>query len=142
MAAARALGALRYRPAAARFREIVLRKEVRNAEISERIAFFEGYGMIGDPEAVTILDRLLQVPEEQTRDLDLSSLRALVCGAAPLFPSIKRAVIERFGPVLYEFYGATETGVNTGVFTGTVATTLPVSSSIRASSSPGSSASS
>jgi HEAT repeat protein len=32
---------------------------VRNAEISERIAFFEGYGMIGDPEAVTVLDRLL-----------------------------------------------------------------------------------
>jgi HEAT repeat protein len=59
MAAARALGGLRYRPAAARFREIVLSKEVRGAEISERIAFFEGYGMIGDPEAVTVLDRLL-----------------------------------------------------------------------------------
>ncbi|MBT8404203.1 MAG: HEAT repeat domain-containing protein [Gemmatimonadetes bacterium] len=59
MAAARALGALRYRPAAARFRRIVLSKEVRNAEISERIAFFEGYGMIGDPEAVKVLDRLL-----------------------------------------------------------------------------------
>ena len=59
MAAARALGELRYRPAAARFREIVLSKEVRNAEISERIAFFESYGMIGDPEAVTVLDRLL-----------------------------------------------------------------------------------
>lgn len=59
MAAARALGVLRYRPAAARFREIVLSKEVKNAEISEKIAFFEGYGQIGDPEAVSVLDRML-----------------------------------------------------------------------------------
>lgn len=59
MAAARALGTLRYRPAAARFREIVLSKEVRKAEVSEKIAFFEGYGRLGDPEAVAVLDRLL-----------------------------------------------------------------------------------
>lgn len=59
MAAARALGVLRYRPAAARFREIILSKEVRSAEISEKIAFFEGYGQIGDPEAVSVLSRML-----------------------------------------------------------------------------------
>lgn len=59
MAAARALGVLRYRPAAARFREIVLSKEVRNAEVSEKIAFFEGYGQIGDPQAVSVLSRML-----------------------------------------------------------------------------------
>ncbi len=59
MAAARALGLLRYRPAAARFREIVLSKDVKKAEISEKIAFFEGYGQIGDPEAVVVLDRML-----------------------------------------------------------------------------------
>lgn len=59
MAAARALGVLRYRPAAARFREIVLSKEVRTAEVSEKIAFFEGYGQIGDPQAVSVLSRLL-----------------------------------------------------------------------------------
>lgn len=59
IAAARALGVLRYRPAAARFREIVLSKHVKNAEIGEKIAFFEGYGQIGDPEAVSVLDRIL-----------------------------------------------------------------------------------
>lgn len=59
MAAARALGLLRYRPAAARFREIVLSKDVKKAEISEKIAIFEGYGRIGDPEAVPVLDRML-----------------------------------------------------------------------------------
>jgi len=59
MAAARALGLLRYRPAAARFREIILSKEVKKAEISEKITFFEGYGLIGDPQAVEVLDRML-----------------------------------------------------------------------------------
>ncbi len=59
MAAARALGILRYRPAAARFREIVLSKEVKSAEISEKIIFFESYGQLGDPEAVKVLDRIL-----------------------------------------------------------------------------------
>ncbi len=61
----------------------------------------------------TILDSLLQAPDEVTADLDLESLRTLICGAAPLFPRIKLGIMDRFGPVLYEFYGSTETGVNT-----------------------------
>ncbi|MBW2052957.1 MAG: AMP-binding protein [Deltaproteobacteria bacterium] len=61
----------------------------------------------------TILDSLLQVPGDITSRLDLSSLRALICGGAPLFPQIKLDILDRFGPVLYEFYGSTETGVNT-----------------------------
>jgi fatty-acyl-CoA synthase len=61
----------------------------------------------------TQLASLLRVPEEFTRKLDLSSMRSLICGAAPLFPDIKLAILDRFGPVLHEYYGATETGVNT-----------------------------
>ena len=63
----------------------------------------------------TMVTRLLQVPEEQTADLDLSSLRAVVVGAAPLFPEYKLAFLDRFGPILYEYYGATETGLNTAI---------------------------
>ena len=61
----------------------------------------------------TILDALAALPEEATRGLDLSSLRALICGGAPLFPHVKLEILRRFGPVLYEFYGSTETGMNT-----------------------------
>jgi fatty-acyl-CoA synthase len=61
----------------------------------------------------TILDSILKEPEEFVGGLDLSSLRALICGAAPLFPRIKLGILDRLGPVLYEFYGSTETGVNT-----------------------------
>jgi len=61
----------------------------------------------------TILDSLLQVPQDVFDKLDLSNLRALICGGAPLFPQIKLDILDKFGPVLYEFYGSTETGVNT-----------------------------
>jgi acyl-CoA synthetase (AMP-forming)/AMP-acid ligase II len=61
----------------------------------------------------TMVVRLLQVPEEVTRNLDLSSLRKVICGAAPLFPEYKLAFLDRFGDCLNEYYGATETGVNT-----------------------------
>ena len=59
IAAARALGELRYRPAAERFRSVVTGKAVRQADLTEKIAFFESYGQVGDPKAVEILDGLL-----------------------------------------------------------------------------------
>jgi fatty-acyl-CoA synthase len=61
----------------------------------------------------TMVTRLLQVPGEVIAGLDLSSLRTVICGAAPLFPEYKLAFLDRFGDCLYEYYGATETGVNT-----------------------------
>ncbi|MBU2549442.1 MAG: AMP-binding protein, partial [Proteobacteria bacterium] len=61
----------------------------------------------------TMVTRLLQVPEDVTAGLDLSTLRTVICGAAPLFPEYKLAFLDRFGDCLYEYYGATETGVNT-----------------------------
>jgi len=54
--------------------------------------------------------RLLRLPEEVRRRYDVSSLRLVVHGAAPVAPEIKRAMIDWFGPVLFEFYGGTEGG--------------------------------
>lgn len=59
----------------------------------------------------TMFVRLLQLPEEVRRRYDVSSLRFVVHGAAPCPPEVKRRMIEWWGPVIYEFYGATETGV-------------------------------
>jgi fatty-acyl-CoA synthase len=61
----------------------------------------------------TMVVRLLELPDETVRRHDLSSLRTVICGAAPLFPEYKLAFLDRFGDCLYEYYGATETGVNT-----------------------------
>ncbi len=63
----------------------------------------------------TMVTRLLSVPEAFTDRLDLSSLRTVICGAAPLFPEYKLAFLDRFGDCLYEYYGATETGLNTAI---------------------------
>jgi hypothetical protein len=59
IAAARALARLRYAPAAARFRSLLTSKEMRLADITEKIAFFEGYADLGDTGAVGVLDKLL-----------------------------------------------------------------------------------
>ena len=54
--------------------------------------------------------RLLRLPEPVRAQYAVSSLRLVVHGAAPVAPEIKRAMIDWFGPVLFEFYGGTEGG--------------------------------
>jgi acyl-CoA synthetase (AMP-forming)/AMP-acid ligase II len=61
----------------------------------------------------TMVRRLLDVPTQVTDRLDLSSLRSVICGAAPLFPEYKLAFLDRYGDCLYEYYGSTEAGMNT-----------------------------
>ncbi|MEO9321959.1 AMP-binding protein [Nocardioides sp. C4-1] len=56
----------------------------------------------------TQLHRLLRLPDETRSAYDVSSMRNLVHGAGPCSESIKRAVIDWFGPVVHEYYGATE----------------------------------
>ena len=59
LAAARTLGRARYRPAARQFREILQGRTLRRADVTEQTTLFEGYGRLGDPEAVGFLDRFL-----------------------------------------------------------------------------------
>lgn len=46
---------------------------------------------------------------------DASSLRVLISGGSPLSTALKEKVIARFGPILHEFYGATETRIITSI---------------------------
>ena len=60
------------------------------------------------------LNRIVNLPDAVKKQYDLSSMRALMTGAAPSHHTTKVKLIELFGPSsLYEFYGATETGINT-----------------------------
>ena len=59
----------------------------------------------------TMFVRLLKLPEAVKRKYDLSSLRQVVHAAAPCPPEVKQAMIEWWGPVIVEYYGATETGI-------------------------------
>lgn len=58
----------------------------------------------------TMFVRLLALPEAVRQRYDVSSLRFVVHAAAPCPPEVKRAMIDWFGPVIWEYYGCTESG--------------------------------
>jgi long-chain acyl-CoA synthetase len=57
-----------------------------------------------------MFNRLLKLPDDVKRKYDLSSLEFVVHAAAPCPAPIKRAMIEWRGPVIFDYYGSTETG--------------------------------
>jgi long-chain acyl-CoA synthetase len=61
----------------------------------------------------TMFIRLMKLPEATRRKYDMSSLRHIIHAAAPCPADVKRAMIEWWGPVIYEFYGSTESGAVT-----------------------------
>jgi len=61
--------------------------------------------------APTLLQRLVDAQRDRPRDV--SSLRAIILGAAPCPFELKVRAEEVFGKVVWEFYVATETGINT-----------------------------
>jgi len=62
----------------------------------------------------TMFHRLLSLPPDERAAADVSSLQLVLHGAAPCPAWVKRAMIEWWGPVLYEYYAATE-GLGTWV---------------------------
>ncbi len=61
----------------------------------------------------TMFIRITNLPDEVLRGYDTSSLRWVMSGAAPLTTEAARRFMDRFGPILWNFYGATETGLVT-----------------------------
>jgi long-chain acyl-CoA synthetase len=59
----------------------------------------------------TMFIRLLELPPGVRDGYDLGSLECVVHAAAPCPAHIKRRIIEWFGPVIREYYGATEIGI-------------------------------
>jgi fatty-acyl-CoA synthase len=61
----------------------------------------------------TMLVRISNLPDATLARYDTSSLRWVMAAAAPLTTEAARRFMERFGPVLWNLYGATETGLVT-----------------------------
>jgi long-chain acyl-CoA synthetase len=57
--------------------------------------------------------RLMKLSPAVRAKYDVSSLRHVIHAAAPCPAEVKRAMIEWWGPVIYEFYGSTESGAVT-----------------------------
>jgi long-chain acyl-CoA synthetase len=58
----------------------------------------------------TMFVRLLKLPPEVRAQYDVSSLEFVVHAAAPCPREVKQAMIDWWGPVINEYYGATEIG--------------------------------
>jgi malonyl-CoA/methylmalonyl-CoA synthetase len=77
-------------------------------EMSKAFALFEAFRptlFFGVP---TIYVRLLELPAEEARAMS-PGMRLFVCGSAPLPASVLQAFRERFGHVILERYGMSET---------------------------------
>ena len=68
--------------------------------------------------APTLLKRIVDLPAEVRARHDVSSMRSIVVAGAPCPMRVKEEVLAYFGPVLYEFYGSTELGIDTVLLPG------------------------
>ncbi len=72
------------------------------------LAAIERYRVTATQVVPTMFIRMLQLPDEVRSRFDVSSLRLAVHAAAPCPPEVKDAMISWWGPILVEYYGATE----------------------------------
>ncbi|MFC4058116.1 AMP-binding protein [Planomonospora corallina] len=77
-------------------------------DAEEVLALVERYRVTNTFMVPTMFHRLLALPSEVREKYDLSSLTHVYHGAAPCPPATKRAMIDWFGPVLWDYYGSTE----------------------------------
>jgi long-chain acyl-CoA synthetase len=74
------------------------------------LRLIESYRVTQSHMVPTQFNRLLNLPPEVREKYDLSSLRAMVHGAAPCPNETKQRMIDWWGPVLIDYYAATEGG--------------------------------
>jgi acyl-CoA synthetase (AMP-forming)/AMP-acid ligase II len=86
---------------------------MRKFEPEATLAAIERHRCTSTFMAPILLKRLVDLPADVRRRYDVSSLRSLVVAAAPCPMRVKEEVLAWLGPVLYEFYGSTELGINT-----------------------------
>ena len=72
------------------------------------LALVEKYRVSHSQLVPTMFSRMLKLPDAVRERYDLSSLEIAVHAAAPCPPQVKRAMIDWWGPIIHEYYGATE----------------------------------
>jgi len=72
------------------------------------LALVEQYKVTHSQLVPTMFSRMLKLPAEERSRHDLSSLKIAVHAAAPCPAQVKEAMIAWWGPIIHEYYGATE----------------------------------
>ncbi len=74
----------------------------------EALALIERHRITHSQFVPTMFVRMLKLPEPVRRRYDLSSHRVAIHAAAPCPVEVKREMIAWWGPIIHEYYGATE----------------------------------
>lgn len=80
-------------------------------EPSECLRLIREYGVTSTHMVPTMFVRLLRLPDDEKQAFDPAPLESVIHGAAPCPRWVKQAMIDWWGPVLYEYLGATEGGI-------------------------------
>jgi long-chain acyl-CoA synthetase len=72
------------------------------------LALVEKYRVTHTQLVPTMFSRMLKLPEAVRQRYDLSSLQIAVHAAAPCPVQVKQQMIDWWGPIIHEYYGATE----------------------------------
>ncbi len=81
---------------------------MRHFDPEASLAAIERYHINGSQWVPTHFVRMLKLPHEVRTRYDLSSLKVAIHAAAPCPIPIKQAMIDWWGPVLYEYYAGSE----------------------------------
>ncbi len=77
-------------------------------DAEETLALIDKYKVTHTHMVPTMFHRLLSLPEEVRAKYDISSLQHVLHGAAPCPVPVKQKLIEWVGPIVHEYYAATE----------------------------------
>lgn len=72
------------------------------------LQLIEKYKITHSQLVPTMFSRMLKLPEDVRKKYDISSLEIAIHAAAPCPPQVKEQMIEWWGPIIHEYYGATE----------------------------------
>jgi long-chain acyl-CoA synthetase len=77
-------------------------------DAAQFLQLVEKYRVTHSQVVPTMFTRLLKLPEEVRKAADVSSLEVIVHAAAPCPVPVKEQMINWFGPIILEYYAATE----------------------------------
>jgi long-chain acyl-CoA synthetase len=98
----------------------------------ETLAKIERYRCTHTHMVPTQFHRMLQLPDDVKQKYDVSSMKWAIHAAAPCPIDVKRKMLDWWGPVIWEYYGATEGGGTTASpedwlkYPGTVGSVWPI----------------
>ncbi len=84
-------------------------------EAAQSLALIEQHAISHSQWVPTMFVRLLRLPEAERQAHDLSSHRYAIHAAAPCPVHIKEAMLDWWGPILYEYYSGTEGNGQTAI---------------------------